>query len=266
MKPYLDLLGLILEEGSLSDNRTSTKTISSFGHTMKFDLVPFPLITTKKVFFKGVVHELLWFLQGDQNIDYLKKNNIKIWNAWAHENKVGPMYGYQWNRNNQLEEVIENIKKNPNSRRHVVSAWNIDDLPNETLSPEENVKNGKMTLAPCHILFQFNVRDTFLDIAVYQRSMDMFLGSPFNIASYALLTHMIAQQCSLTPSKMTYFVGDAHIYVNHLDQIKEQLKREPRELPFLRLNKRNSIFEYEYSDILLEGYNPHGELKGKISI
>lgn len=267
MKEYLNLLEFVLETGTLSENRTNTQTLKSFGHFLNISLEPFPLITTKKVHFKSVVHELLWFLRGEQSIQYLKNNNIRIWNEWNFENSVGPMYGYQWiHWKNQLSSTIENIRKNPHSRRHVVSAWNVDYLPDEDLTPQENVKNGKMALAPCHVLYQFNVINSKLDIAVYQRSMDLFLGAPFNIASYSLLAYMVAQQCNLNLGNLKYFIGDAHIYVNHIEQIKTQLGRKPQNLPNLKLNKKNSIFEYTYEDIELKDYNFHPPLKGKVAV
>ena len=263
-KQYLDLLSAILENGTFKDDRTGTGTYSAFGYQMRFDLSKeFPLLTTKKVHLKSIIHELLWFIQGDTNIKYLQENGVRIWNEWADENgDLGPVYGKQWRSwattdgqvIDQLSQVIEEIKTNPNSRRLIVSAWNVGELE-------------KMALPPCHLLFQFYVNDGKLSCMLYQRSADVFLGVPFNIASYALLTLMVAQVVGLEPGDFVHTLGDAHIYQNHLEQVKTQLTREPRQLPKMKLNpKVDSIFNFKYEDFELEGYDPHPVLKGKVSI
>jgi thymidylate synthase len=253
-----------LANGTRKDDRTGTGTVSVFGYQMRFDLGQgFPLVTTKKLHLKSIIHELLWFLQGDTNIRYLKENGVSIWDEWADENgDLGPVYGKQWrswtgadgSTIDQIKEVVETIKRNPDSRRMVVSAWNVGDLPG-------------MALAPCHCLFQFYVADGKLSCQLYQRSADVFLGVPFNIASYALLTMMIAQVCGLQPGEFVHTFGDAHIYSNHLEQIKLQLSREPRELPKMVINPEvRSIFEFTYSDFALEGYDPHPRIKGEVAV
>jgi len=264
MKQYLDLLKRVSDEGAEKKDRTGTGTVSVFGHQMRFDLSDgFPLLTTKKLHLKSIVHELLWFLNGDTNTKYLNDNGVRIWNEWADENgDLGNIYGYQWrswsapdNKHiDQISEVIDSIKNNPNSRRHIVSAWNVGDL-------------DKMALPPCHILFQFYVADGKLSCQLYQRSADIFLGVPFNIASYALLLMMMAQVTGLKPGTFVHTLGDAHIYVNHIEQVKLQLSRETRKLPSLIINpSRKSIFDFEFEDFELQEYDPHPHIKGAISI
>ena len=246
------------------EDRTGTGTISVFGYQMRFDLQKgFPLLTTKKLHTKSIFHELLWFLKGDTNVKYLQENGVRIWNEWADENgDLGPIYGYQWRSwhsndgrvIDQISEVIDQIKTNPNSRRLIVSAWNVGDL-------------DKMALPPCHTLFQFYVADGKLSCQLYQRSADVFLGLPFNIASYSLLTMMIAQVTGLKPGEFVHTLGDAHIYLNHIEQVKLQLTREPRKLPVLKLNPEiTDIFDFTYDDIKVENYNPHPAIKGEVSV
>jgi len=264
MRPYLNLLDTILSEGVRKDDRTGTGTISVFGHQMRFDLSEgFPLLTTKKLHLRSIIHELLWFLSGDTNVKYLQDNKVRIWNEWADDNgDLGHIYGYQWRSwptpdgkyVDQISNVIESIKNNPNSRRHIVSAWNAGDLDN-------------MNLPPCHILFQFYVADGKLSCQLYQRSADTFLGVPFNIASYALLTMMMARTTGLKPGEFIHTLGDAHIYLNHIEQCKTQLQREPRKLPAMVLNPQiQNIFDFKYEDFELRDYNPHPHIKGKISV
>ncbi|MCK4661289.1 MAG: thymidylate synthase [Bacteroidales bacterium] len=264
MKQYLDLLNHVLNEGTNKTDRTGTGTISVFGYQMRFDINKgFPLITTKKLHLKSIIYELLWFLNGDTNIKYLNENGVKIWDEWADENgDLGHIYGYQWrswpvsgDKNiDQISNVVNEIKNNPYSRRHIISAWNVGEL-------------NKMALPPCHILFQFYVADGKLSCQLYQRSADIFLGVPFNIASYALLTMMIAQVAGLKPGEFIHTLGDAHIYHNHIEQTKLQLSRKPRLLPEICLNpKITNIFEFEYDDFIIKNYNPHPHIKGKISV
>lgn len=264
MKQYLDLVKHVLENGSPKSDRTQTGTISTFGYQMRFDLAEgFPLVTTKKVHLKSIIHELLWFIQGDTNINYLKENGVRIWNEWADENgNLGPVYGKQWRRwespdgriIDQLAEVVEQIKTNPNSRRLIINAWNVGEL-------------DEMALPPCHLLFQFYVSEGKLSCMLYQRSADIFLGVPFNIASYALLTMMIAQVTGLEVGEFIHTIGDAHIYQNHLEQVKTQLTRDVRSLPKMKLNPDvKSIFDFKYEDFELEGYDPHPVLKGMVSV
>ncbi|MAJ30733.1 MAG: thymidylate synthase [Gammaproteobacteria bacterium] len=278
MKQYLDLLQKILDEGEVKDDRTGTGTKSFFGHQMRFDLSQgFPILTTKKIFFKGVIYELLWFLDGSTDNTLLKENGVHIWDEWETEKgDLGPIYGFQWrnwvDQNNgqhidQIEQVIEQIQSNPSSRRIIVNAWNVADLPDESISPQENVKLGKMSLAPCHALFQFFVSQGKLSCQLYQRSCDTFLGLGFNIASYSLLTHMIAQQCDLAVGDFIWTGGDVHLYLNHLDQANQQLKREPYPLPKLKINRKPaSIFDYEYEDFELINYESHPHISAPISI
>ena len=278
MKQYLDLLQKILDEGEVKDDRTGTGTKSFFGHQMRFDLSQgFPILTTKKIFFKGVIYELLWFLDGSTDNTLLKENGVHIWDEWETEKgDLGPIYGFQWrnwvDQNNgqhidQIEQVIEQIQSNPSSRRIIVNAWNVADLPDESISPQENVKLGKMSLAPCHALFQFFVSQGKLSCQLYQRSCDTFLGLGFNIASYSLLTHMIAQQCDLGVGDFIWTGGDVHLYLNHLDQANQQLKREPYPLPKLKINRKPaSIFDYEYEDFELINYQSHPHISAPISI
>ena len=287
MKQYLDLMQDIIDNGVDKSDRTGTGTRSVFGRQLRFDLSKgFPLLTTKKVFLKGVIHELLWMVSGDTNIKYLNDHDVHIWDQWTDERgDLGPIYGsvwrsweYEkadeygdlvWSYVDQIRDVVNNIKTNPNSRRHVVSAWNVADLPDESFSPQENVKTGQMCLAPCHCLFQLYVSKGKLSCQLYQRSADYTLGVPFNIASYALLTHMIAQQCDLEVGEFIHAFGDVHIYLNHLtdDIVYEQLRREPRALPTLKILRRpDSIFDYQYEDFQIEGYHPHPAIKAPISV
>lgn len=284
MQAYLDLLDKILSEGHRKGDRTGSGTLSIFGHQMRFDLTQgFPLVTTKKVHLKSIIHELLWFLKGDTNIAYLKANGVTIWDEWADANgELGPVYGKQW-RNwpagngeaiDQIAQVIEQIKRTPNSRRLMVSAWNVADLPDESLSPQANVKDGKMALAACHAFFQFYVapstgsgRAGKLSCQLYQRSCDTFLGLPFNIASYALLTHMVAQQCDLEVGDFIWTGGDVHLYLNHLEQAQLQLTRQPLALPRMNIRRKpDSIFDYRYEDFEIVDYQSHPPIKAPISI
>lgn len=264
MDAYLKTLSLVLNQGRFREDRTGTGTYSVFGHQLRFDLsAGFPLLTTKKVHFKSIVHELLWFISGDTNIRALKEAGVSIWDEWADpEGNLGPVYGAQWRswqtaeggKIDQLAEVIESIQRNPQSRRHIVSAWNVGALPS-------------MALPPCHTLFQFYVADGSLSCQLYQRSADLFLGVPFNIASYALLTHMVAQVCNLKPGDFVHTFGDLHLYANHLEQAKTQLQREPRPLPALRLNPAiGSIDAFRPEDIELLDYNPHPAIKAPIAV
>ncbi len=264
MKAYLDLVQRVLEEGVRKGDRTGTGTLSVFGAQLRFDLSEgFPLVTTKKVHLRSIVHELLWFLAGDTNVRYLQDNGVTIWNEWADASgDLGPVYGKQWRSwasldggtIDQISQVLNEIRSNPNSRRMIVSAWNPADL-------------DKMALAPCHCLFQFHVADGRLSCQLYQRSADIFLGVPFNIASYALLTHMIAHVTGLKPGDFVHSFGDAHLYVNHLDQAREQLSRAPRKLPVLKLNPAvKSLFDFQYEDITIEGYDPHAPIKAPVAV
>lgn len=277
MKQYLDLMRHVKEHGTQKGDRTGTGTVSVFGYQMRFDLsAGFPLMTTKKCHLKSIIHELLWFLKGETNIQYLKDNGVSIWNEWADENgDLGPVYGYQW-RNwplpngghvDQIAEIIETIKRKPNSRRIIISAWNVADLPNESISPQANVKESRMALAPCHAFFQFYVADGKLSCQLYQRSADIFLGVPFNIASYALLTMMIAQVTGLRPGDFVHTLGDAHLYLNHLEQAELQLSRTPYALPTMKINPAvSSIFDFKYEDFELLDYQCHAPIKAPISI
>jgi thymidylate synthase len=264
MKQYLDLLNRILTEGVEKTDRTGTGTISVFGHQMRFDMADgFPLLTTKKLHLKSIIYELLWFLKGDTNVKYLQENGVRIWNEWADENgDVGHIYGYQWRSwptydgkfIDQIQRAVDDIKNNPDSRRIIVSAWNVADLDN-------------MNLPPCHAFFQFYVANGKLSLQLYQRSADTFLGVPFNIASYALLLLMMAQVTGLKPGEFVHTLGDTHIYKNHLEQVHEQLTREPRALPRMILNTDvKSIFDFKYEDFTLEGYDPHPHIAGKVSV
>ena len=264
MKQYTDLLRHVLAHGNQKTDRTGTGTISVFGYQMRFNLADgFPLLTTKKVHLKSIIHELLWFLQGSTNIAYLKDNGVRIWDEWADENgNLGPVYGYQW-RNwpkpdgshiDQIAQVVNAIKKNPNSRRLIVSAWNVADV-------------DQMKLPPCHAFFQFYVADGKLSCQLYQRSADIFLGVPFNIASYALLTMMVAQVCGLKLGDFVHTLGDAHIYTNHMEQVHEQLSRDTRPLPQMKINPSvNDIFSFKFEDFTLENYDPHPAIKGVVAI
>ncbi len=274
MRQYLDLVKHVLDNGELKEDRTGTGTKSIFGYQMRFDLDDgFPMVTTKKLHLKSIIYELLWFLKGDTNIKYLQQNGVKIWDAWADSNgDLGPVYGFQWrNWNNdgidQISNLINNLKNNPSSRRHLISAWNPSVLPDTSKSFEANVANGKAALPPCHAFFQFHVINGKLSCQLYQRSADVFLGVPFNIASYSLLTIMIAQVCDLKVGNFIHAFGDAHIYSNHFDQMKLQLTREPRKLPTLKVNRKiKSIFDFKFEDFILEDYNPHPHIKGKVAV
>lgn len=277
MKQYLDLLKHVMENGTDKGDRTGTGTRSVFGYQMRFNLQEgFPLVTTKKVHLKSIIHELLWFVSGDTNIKYLQDNGVKIWNEWATESgDLGPVYGKQWRSwaapngetIDQISEVVEKIKKSPNSRRLIVSAWNPADLPDESISPRENAENGKMALAPCHTFFQFYVVNGRLSCQLYQRSCDVFLGLPFNIPSYTLLVYMMAQQCGLEPGDFIWVGGDVHIYKNHFEQVALQLSRAPRPLPQLVIKRKPpTIFDYKFEDFEVEGYEPHPGIKAPISI
>lgn len=264
MKQYKELLERILREGTLKEDRTGTGTISLFGHQMRFDLADgFPLLTTKKLHLKSIIHELLWFLQGDTNVKYLNDNGVRIWNEWADaDGDLGHIYGYQWRSwpdynggaIDQIQRAVDDIRNNPDSRRIIVSAWNVADLDN-------------MNLPPCHAFFQFYVADGRLSLQLYQRSADCFLGVPFNIASYALLTMMMAQVCGLKPGEFIHTFGDLHIYQNHLKQVKLQLSREPRPLPKMIINPDvRDIFSFSYDDFRLEGYDPYPPIRGEVSV
>lgn len=264
MKQYLDLLRRIKEEGVIKTDRTGTGTKSVFGHQMRFNLADgFPLVTTKKCHLKSIIYELLWFLKGDTNVKYLQENGVRIWNEWADENgDLGHVYGYQWRswpdykggHIDQISQVIEQIKNNPNSRRLLVSAWNVAEV-------------DEMALPPCHLLFQFYVADDRLSLQLYQRSADCFLGVPFNIASYSLLLLMVAQVCGLEPGEFVHTTGDTHLYLNHMEQTDLQLSREPRPLPTMRLNPDvKNIFDFKYEDFELLNYDPHPHIKGIVAV
>ena len=277
MKQYLDLLHRVRHCGDIKADRTGTGTRSVFGHQMRFDLQQgFPLVTTKKIHLKSVIHELLWFLQGDTNTRYLKENGVRIWDEWADEDgDLGPVYGYQWRswpapdgrHIDQVSQVIEQIKRNPDSRRIIVSAWNPADLPDESISPQANVAAGRMALAPCHAFFQFYVCGGRLSCQLYQRSADVFLGVPFNIASYALLTMMVAQTCGLQAGEFIHTLGDAHLYSNHLEQADQQLLRTPCALPEITLNPQiRDLFRFRYEDFTLSNYEHHPHIKAPIAV
>jgi thymidylate synthase len=264
MRQYLDLMQRILDEGVRKSDRTGTGTLSLFGPQMRFDLAEgFPLVTTKKVHLKSIVHELLWFLKGDTNIAYLREHGVSIWDEWADQNgNLGPVYGYQWRswpapdgrHIDQISQVVDEIRRNPDSRRLIVSAWNVADIP-------------RMKLAPCHAFFQFYVAQERLSLMLYQRSADFFLGVPFNIASYALLALMVAQVCGLRPGELVHNLGDTHLYLNHLEHAREQLQREPRPRPRMTLNPQvEDLFAFRYEDFLLEGYDPHPAIKAPVAV
>lgn len=264
MRQYLDFVQHVLEHGDLKTDRTGTGTISTFGYQMRFDLSKgFPMVTTKKLHLRSIIHELLWFVGGDTNIKYLQENGVRIWNEWADENgDLGPVYGKQWRAwkthdgriIDQLSEVVSQIKINPDSRRHIVNAWNVGELDN-------------MALPPCHMMFQFYVSNNKLSCMLYQRSADVFLGVPFNIASYALLTHMVAQQCDLDVGEFVWTGGDCHIYSNHIEQVKLQLTREPMALPELKIKRRpESIFDYSFEDFEIVNYASHPVIKAPIAV
>ncbi len=274
MKQYLDLVKEVIERGTQKGDRTGTGTKSIFGYQMRFDLSEgFPLVTTKKVHLKSIIHELLWFLKGETNIAYLKENGVKIWDEWADENgDLGPVYGFQWRNWNgegidQIKEVIDTIKTNPNSRRMMVTAWNPSVMPDTSVTFSENVANGKAALPPCHSFFQFYVADGKLSCQLYQRSADVFLGVPFNIASYALFAMMVAQVCDLEYGDFIHTFGDVHIYNNHIDQVGLQLSRMPKELPVMKINPDvKDIFAFTFEDFSLENYDPHPAIKGAVSV
>ena len=277
MKQYLELLQRVRTEGAPKGDRTGTGTYSVFGHQMRFDLNEgFPLVTTKKIHLKSVIHELLWFLRGDTNTAYLKDNGVSIWDEWADKRgDLGSIYGYQWRswpapdgrHIDQIAQIVEQIRTTPNSRRIIVSAWNPADLPDETISPQDNVAQGRMALAPCHAFFQFYVRDGRLSCQLYQRSADIFLGVPFNIASYALLTLMVAQVCGLQPGDFIHTLGDAHLYSNHLEQTDLQLSREPFPLPHMRLNETvQNLDDFTYEDFEIADYTCHPGIRAPIAI
>lgn len=274
MKIYQDLLRHILANGYSKDDRTGTGTTSVFGYQMRFDLNEgFPLVTTKKIHLKSVIYELLWFLKGDTNIGYLNEHGVRIWNEWADPNgDLGPVYGAQWRNWNgeaidQLKAVVDTLKHNPESRRIIVSAWNPSVLPDTRKSFAENVANGKAALPPCHALFQFYVADGKLSCQLYQRSADVFLGVPFNIASYALLTMMLAQVCDLQLGDFVHTFGDVHIYNNHREQVALQLSRTPRPLPTIHLNPAvKDLFAFDYTDFRLEGYDPYPTIKAAVAV
>ena len=264
MKQYLELLNRILTEGVVKGDRTGTGTMSVFGNQMRFNLEDgFPLLTTKKLHLKSIIHELLWFLKGDTNVRYLQENGVRIWNEWADENgELGPVYGHQWRSwpdynggaIDQIAQVVDQIKHNPDSRRMLVSAWNVAEV-------------NKMALPPCHTMFQFYVANGKLSLQLYQRSADLFLGVPFNIASYALLLMMVAKVCGLEPGEFIHTFGDAHIYLNHFEQVKLQLSREPRPLPRMVINRDvTDIFDFKYEDFTIEGYDPYPLIKGVVSV
>tara|TARA_B100000963_G_scaffold148267_1_gene129077 strand:- start:48683 stop:49507 length:825 start_codon:yes stop_codon:yes gene_type:complete len=274
MRQYLKLIREIRKNGVERKDRTGTGTKSIFGYQMRFNLNDgFPLVTTKKIHLKSVIHELLWFLNGDSNINYLNENGVRIWDEWANENgDLGPIYGKQWRSWNneeidQIKILIKNLKTNPNSRRHLITAWNPSVLPEENKTFNENVENGKVALPPCHAFFQFYVSNNKLSCQLYQRSADVFLGVPFNIASYSLLTYMIAQVCNYDVGDFIHTFGDAHIYDNHLNQIDEQLKRTPKSLPEIIINPDiDNIFKFKYEDFQLINYDPYPLIRGKVSV
>lgn len=279
MRAYLDLMQDVVDNGFDKGDRTGVGTRSVFGRQLRFNLQDgFPLVTTKKVHLRSIIYELLWFLRGSTDNTWLKDRKVSIWNEWALENgDLGPIYGKQWRSwqcpdgrvVDQISDVIDQVRNKPDSRRLIVSAWNPAELPDESISPQDNVREGRMALAPCHCLFQFYVADGKLSCQLYQRSADLFLGVPFNIASYALLTHMIAQQCDLDVGEFVHTFGDCHLYQNHLtdDIVFEQLKREPRSLPRLVIKRKpESIFDYELEDFEFEGYEPYPVIKAPIAI
>ena len=277
MKTYLDLLQTILDKGSRKSDRTGTGTISLFGYQMRFDLSEgFPAVTTKKLHFKSIIHELLWFLNGDTNIRYLNENGVRIWDEWATaDGDLGPVYGAQW-RNwktadgghiDQISRLLEDLRNKPDSRRHIVSAWNPALLPDETRSPRANAEAGLQALPPCHMMFQFHVADGRLSCQLYQRSADVFLGVPFNIASYSLLTMMVAQVVGLEPGDFVHTFGDVHIYLNHLEQVETQLSREPFPLPTMHINPDvRDLFSFRYEDFELQNYQCHPAIRAPIAV
>ncbi|CAJ2765804.1 thymidylate synthase [Burkholderia pseudomallei] len=277
MKQYLELLRDVLANGVAKGDRTGTGTTSVFGRQIRHDLSKgFPLLTTKKLHFKSIANELIWFLSGNTNVSWLNENGVTIWNEWATEdNELGPVYGKQWTAwptkdggtINQIDYVVETLRKNPNSRRILFHGWNPEYLPDESVSPQENARQGRMALPPCHLLYQFYVAEGKLSSLLYIRSSDSFLGLPYNIASLALLTHMLAQQCDLVPHEIVVSIGDLHAYSNHMEQIQTQLTREVRELPKLVITRRpESIYDYKFEDFELVGYNPHPSIAAPIAV
>lgn len=277
MQQYLDLMRYIRDHGVVKSDRTGTGTKSVFGYQMRFDLnAGFPLVTTKKCHLKSIIYELLWFLKGDTNTAYLKQHGVSIWDEWATAaGDLGPVYGYQWRSwpapngqaIDQITQLLEQLRSKPNSRRLIVSAWNPAQLPDESVSPQQNVEAGLMALAPCHTFFQFYVADGKLSCQLYQRSADIFLGVPFNIASYALLTMMIARVVGLQPGEFIHTFGDAHLYLNHQQQVEEQLRRKPRPLPMMQINPAvKDLFAFDYGDFEIVGYDPHPAISAPIAI
>ncbi|MEE9342131.1 MAG: thymidylate synthase [Gammaproteobacteria bacterium] len=277
MKQYQALLQDILDNGTAKGDRTGTGTLSVFGRQLRFDLSDgFPLVTTKKLHLRSIIHELLWFLKGETNVTYLHNNSVSIWDEWATESgDLGPVYGHQWRawptpdgrHIDQITQIIEQLKATPDSRRIIVSAWNVADLPDESVSPQKNAEEGRMALAPCHAFFQFYVADGKLSCQLYQRSCDSFIGLPFNIASYALLTHMVAQQCDLEVGDFVWTGGDVHLYQNHLEQSRLLLGRDPFPLPRLVIQRRpDSIFDYVFEDFEIVGYESHAHIKAPIAV
>lgn len=277
MKVYLELLKDVLENGTQKGDRTGTGTTSVFGRQIRHNLQEgFPLLTTKKLHFKSIANELIWFLNGDTNKNWLNENGVKIWDEWATEDgSLGPIYGKQWtawptkdgDEINQIEYVVETLKQNPNSRRILFHGWNVEFLPDESISPQDNVRQGRMALPPCHLLYQFYVAEGKLSSQLYIRSSDIFLGLPYNIASLSLLTHMLCQQCDLEPGDVVVSFGDLHAYSNHMEQIQEQLQREPKILPRLKiLRKPDSIYDYRFEDFAIENYTAHPNIKAPVAI
>lgn len=277
MKMYHDLLADVLENGVEKGDRTGTGTLSVFGRQFRHNLEDgFPLLTTKKLHFKSIINEMIWFLNGDTNTKWLKENGVKIWDEWATEDgELGPIYGKQWTAwptqdgktINQIDYVVHTLKTNPNSRRILFHGWNVEYLPDESVSPQENARNGKMALPPCHLLYQFYVANNKLSAHLYIRSSDLLLGNPYNLAGVSFLTHMLAQQCDLGLGEVVVTMGDAHIYLNHIDQVKLQLTREPRQLPKLVLKRKPaSIYDYKFEDFEIVGYDPHPHIPAPVSI
>ncbi|MGH1487579.1 MAG: thymidylate synthase [Cellvibrionaceae bacterium] len=277
MKQYLELLNDVLTEGVQKGDRTGTGTLSVFGRQYRHNLQNgFPLLTTKKLHFKSIANELIWFLKGDTNTQWLKENGVSIWDEWAtEEGDLGPIYGKQWTdwptqsgeSINQIDYVVHCLKNNPDSRRILFHGWNVEYLPDETISPQENVKQGRMALPPCHLLYQFYVANNRLSAQLYIRSSDSFLGLPYNTASLALLVHMLAQQCDLDVGDVIVTTGDSHIYSNHIEQVKTQLSREPKTLPTLKINRKpDSIYDYRFEDFEIIGYEPHPHIKAPVAI
>ncbi|AXH59468.1 thymidylate synthase [Pseudomonas amygdali] len=277
MKAYLDLLTDVITNGVVKGDRTGTGTKAVFGRQFRHNLADgFPLLTTKKLHFKSIANELIWMLSGNTNVNWLKENGVSIWNEWATEDGyLGPLYGEQWTAwptkdggtINQIDYVINMLKTNPNSRRILFHGWNVEYLPDESMSPQENARNGKMALPPCHLLYQFYVADNKLSSHLYIRSSDLLLGNPYNLASVSLLTHMLAQQCDLIPHEVIITTGDTHAYLNHMDQIHEQLSRTPRKLPELKiLRKPDSIYDYRFEDFEIVGYDPYPSIKAPVAV